>query len=89
MALRYSPPAVFRAEAGNGNKKVDIKMPFAEIHVGTDTDAKDTGLASYPGRQAKQITTTTSIAPTFPSAATTSASVSVTEASSPTIRQRK
>jgi len=37
----------------SGNKKVDIKTPFAEIHVGTDTDAKDTGLASYPGAKPK------------------------------------
>ena len=37
-----------------GNKKVDIQVPFAQIHVGTDTDAKDTGLASYPGAKPKQ-----------------------------------
>ena len=38
----------------SGNKKVDIKTPFAEIHVGSDTDAKDTGLAGYPGAKPKQ-----------------------------------
>lgn len=37
-----------------GNKKVDIQVPFAQIHVGTDTDAKDTGLTSYPGAKPKQ-----------------------------------
>ncbi len=36
-----------------GNKKVDIKTPFAEIHVGTDTEAKDTGLSDYPGAKPK------------------------------------
>jgi hypothetical protein len=37
-----------------GNNKVDIKTPFAEIHVGTDTDAKDTGIAPYPGATPKE-----------------------------------
>jgi hypothetical protein len=37
-----------------GNKKVDIKVPFVDIHVGTDTDAKDTGLSAYPGARPKE-----------------------------------
>jgi len=37
----------------SGDKKVDIKVPFAEIHVGSDSDARDTGLASYPGARSK------------------------------------
>lgn len=31
------------------NKKVDIETPVASIHVNTQVDPKDTGLAVYPG----------------------------------------
>jgi hypothetical protein len=46
--------SIHEQKGEGGNKKVDIKTPFAEIHVGSDTEAKDTGLASYPGAKAKQ-----------------------------------
>jgi hypothetical protein len=36
------------------DKKVDIKMPFAQIHVGSDTSASDAGLALYPGARPKE-----------------------------------
>lgn len=45
--------SVHEQKQADGNKKVDIKTPFAEIHVGTDTDAKDTGLSAYPGARPK------------------------------------
>jgi hypothetical protein len=35
-------------EAG-GNKKVDIETPIGSLHVNTQVDPKDTGLAVYPG----------------------------------------
>jgi hypothetical protein len=41
-------------DRGNGeDKKVDIKTPFAEIHVGSDTGAQDAGISLYPGAHAK------------------------------------
>jgi len=40
---------------GSGDdKKVDIKTPFAEIHVGSDTSAQDAGIGLYPGARPKQ-----------------------------------
>src|SRR6185369_7716123 len=53
LLLLLSACNIHEQKQENGNKKVDIKTPFAEIHVGTDTDAKDTGLASYPGAKPK------------------------------------
>jgi hypothetical protein len=41
-------------EANGQDKKVDIKTPFAEIHVGSDTSAQDAGIALYPGARPKQ-----------------------------------
>jgi hypothetical protein len=41
-------------ESNGEDKKVDIKTPFAEIHVGSDTGAQDAGIALYPGARAKQ-----------------------------------
>lgn len=35
------------------NKKVDIKTPFGDMKVNTDTNARDTGLSVYPGAQLK------------------------------------
>ncbi len=32
-----------------GNKKVDIETPVGSLHVNTQVDPKDTGLAVYPG----------------------------------------
>ena len=31
------------------NKKVDIETPVGSLHVNTDVDPRDTGLAVYPG----------------------------------------
>lgn len=36
------------------DKKVDIKIPGAEIHVGSDTNAEAAGIAVYPGARPKQ-----------------------------------
>jgi len=36
------------------DKKVEIKTPFADIHVGSDTSAQDAGIALYPGAHPKQ-----------------------------------
>ena len=41
-------------ESNGEDKKVDIKTPFAEIHVGSDTTAKDGGMAMYPGARPKE-----------------------------------
>ena len=41
-------------EANGQDKKVDIKTPFAEVHVGSDTGAKDAGIAMYPGSRPKE-----------------------------------
>ncbi len=35
------------------NKNVDIKTPFGDMKVNTNTDARDTGLPIYPGAQLK------------------------------------
>jgi hypothetical protein len=32
-----------------GNKKVDIETPIGSLHVNTQVDPKDTGMAVYPG----------------------------------------
>jgi hypothetical protein len=53
LLFALSACAVHEQTEAGGNKKVDIKTPFAEIHVGTDIDAKDTGLAAYPGAKPK------------------------------------
>ena len=37
-----------------GDKKVEIKTPFVDMHVSTETDAKDTGMTPYPGARAKE-----------------------------------
>lgn len=36
------------------DKNVDIKTPFAEIHVNKDADVRDTGLPVYAGARLKQ-----------------------------------
>src|SRR5690349_23866696 len=38
------------------DKNVDIKTPFAEIHVDKGADVRDTGLAVYAGARLKQDT---------------------------------
>lgn len=40
----------------SNNGKVDIDTPFGGIHVNGEADAKDTGLAMYPGARLKQKT---------------------------------
>jgi len=37
----------------SGNSKVDIDSPFGGIHLNEEADAKDTGLAVYPGARPK------------------------------------
>ncbi len=37
----------------NGEKKVDIKTPFANLKVNTDAGPADTGLPAYPGARRK------------------------------------
>lgn len=54
LLFTLSACSIHEQKQEGGNKKVDIKTPFAEIHVGTDTDAKDTGLSAYPGAKPKQ-----------------------------------
>ena len=54
LLFALSACSIHEQKQEGGNKKVDIKTPFAEIHVGTDTDAKDTGLSAYPGAKPKQ-----------------------------------
>jgi len=43
-----------KKESNGEDKKVDIKTPFAEIHVGSDTTAQDAGFDLYPGAHPKQ-----------------------------------
>jgi hypothetical protein len=51
----FSACSVSTHDQGSGeDKKVDIKTPFAEIHVGSDTGAQDAGLSVYPGAKPKQ-----------------------------------
>ena len=38
-----------RKKGEGANKKVDIETPVGNIHVNTQVDPKDTGLAVYPG----------------------------------------
>jgi hypothetical protein len=45
--------SVSEQKGANGEKKVEVKVPFTSIKVATDTDAKDTGLSAYPGARAK------------------------------------
>ena len=55
LATTLSACSVSTQKESNGeDKKVDIKTPFAEIHVGSDTSAQDAGIANYPGAHPKQ-----------------------------------
>ena len=55
MLVALAACSVSTQKESNGeDKKVDIKTPFAEIHVGSDTGAQDAGLAVYPGAKPKQ-----------------------------------
>lgn len=42
-----------RKGAQDEDKNVDIKTPVGDLHVGKDVDARDTGLAVYPGARKK------------------------------------
>src|SRR5581483_10852532 len=47
--------SIHTQKEGNGeDQKVDIKTPFAEVHVGSDTGAQDAGIAIYPGARPKE-----------------------------------
>jgi hypothetical protein len=44
---------VKKGDQGEG-KKVDIKTPVGDLHVGNDVDVHDTGLPVYPGARKKE-----------------------------------
>jgi hypothetical protein len=55
LAIALGGCSVSTHKESNGeDKKVDIKTPVGEIHVGSDTGAQDAGLAMYPGARAKE-----------------------------------
>lgn len=54
MLFAFSACTITEKHNEGGEKKVEIKTPFANINVGTDTDAKDTGLSLYPGARPKE-----------------------------------
>jgi len=43
-----------KKDAGDQEKKVDIETPIGGLHVSKDVDAKEVGLAVYPGARAKE-----------------------------------
>lgn len=43
-----------KKNADGEDKKVDIQTPFGGIHVNTNADPRDTGLAVYPGAKLKE-----------------------------------
>ena len=45
--------AISEQKGENGQKKVDIQTPFANLKVNTEVDANDTGLPLYPGARRK------------------------------------
>jgi hypothetical protein len=50
-ALCVFPGCSIRAndDAKNGEKRVDIKSPIGDLHVGEQVDIRDAGLTLYPG----------------------------------------
>lgn len=46
--------SIHEQKSGENAKKVDINTPFGGIHVNTDAKAQDTGMAVYPGAEAKE-----------------------------------
>jgi hypothetical protein len=54
VAMSACSVSAHKDEESGEDKKVDIKTPFAEIHVGSDTSATDAGMALYPGARPKQ-----------------------------------
>ncbi len=55
LVLGLSACSVSTQKDSNGeDKKVDVKMPGLEVHVGSDSGAQDAGISNYPGARAKQ-----------------------------------
>ncbi len=42
-----------KSASGDNEKNVDIETPVGDLHVGKDVDARDAGLAVYPGAKLK------------------------------------
>src|ERR1700756_630520 len=53
MSLFLFACTVHEQKTAENKKKVDINTPFGGIHVNTDAQAADTGLAVYPGAEPK------------------------------------
>ena len=45
--------SIHEHKGDNGEQKVEVNVPFVKVNVGNDTNAKDTGMSSYPGARAK------------------------------------
>lgn len=54
LALLAACSVSTQKDTNGEDKKVDIKTPFAEIHVGSDTNSEAAGIALYPGARPKQ-----------------------------------
>jgi len=55
LVLLFSACNVHVKKAANGeDKNVDIDTPVGGIHVSNDVDARDTGLAVYPGARLRE-----------------------------------
>jgi hypothetical protein len=53
LALMPACSVNVKDKGGDGNSKVDISTPVGGIHVDENADARDTGLAVYPGAKPK------------------------------------
>lgn len=49
LALVFGFPAVAQESASPHDKKLDIRSPVGDLHVGSDADASKIGLPLYPG----------------------------------------
>ena len=55
LMLLWASCSVSTKRDSNGeDKKVDVKIPGLEVHVGSDTNSQDAGISAYPGARAKQ-----------------------------------
>ena len=52
LAVAVSLP-VFAQDSGTQNKNLDIRSSAGDLHVGSDADARKTGLPLYPGARLK------------------------------------
>ena len=52
LAVAVSLP-VFAQDSGTPNKNLDIRSSSGDLHVGSDADARKTGLPLYPGARLK------------------------------------